>query len=674
MTITARLRAFTETAVIVDDNYKDPNLGEIEDTQWAELRGVSPESWASLAGNFPGVKTALELRRHPQHLETAWKLYKGDAQKYSLFDPIFRGLLDQYEGELIQLRPLTDFLRNDAKLEVKCHASLEEAEADIRTCKLVFLDFYLEQLSGADKVIELFSRYRDCLKGDVLEDGKPEGRFIYLMSSKLPIEKMEEFRKATSLKSAFFRFVGKDSLTSNWLERDLEPKLGLYRDMRRLGKYLDIFSLEIAATTKSLVEEIDSLELHDLTLLHSLRLEREAEGLGEYLGWIFSEALAAKVRDRARLHAAAHSINRIQALPFNGEVEPNSVLLDLYADISFSTLPRPNGKNPAARFGDVYSENADISRFLDSPSQTGSTATRVGNRLVGASPTGRRPVALNSAAMKLSGNMSPLSSARARARWKRNQFRRDGFLLTISPACDLQRCSSDYQVMLVRGHVAEKSPNLEDLLAAKPFAGSYHLLRDESRKSYLLVKWDEKSCVMVPARDLRDPSKYILRGRLNEVLCHETKELALRHLGRVGVQVDPSFSIALGGIFHLKVGANDVRAFPVPEGFIAGVRIEGNGNNDHRYVLSRALGSWLREQLEPFQDAQGVLPFKLPRIVEFLDGENVPQFDWDDKNAATKGKTVANNSLKVLLHKDRSNLEPTSENELILYPRTKNLA
>ncbi|MGF6722844.1 hypothetical protein P3T43_002195 [Paraburkholderia sp. GAS41] len=670
MNIAARLREFTGTAVIVDDNYKDPDLDSIEDTQWAEMRDISNDAWKALAeARFPGMRSPLELRRNQEQLKTAWKLYKEDAAAYSMLDPIFRGLLDQYEGELKQLKPLMNFLRDDAKLTLKCHPSLAEAEEDIKGCKLVFLDFYLEQTTP-DEVITAASQFRECLKSDVMEHGNAEGRFVYLMSSNLPLDRMEDFRKATKLKSAFFRFVEKPSLNAIWLERDLEPKLELYGDMRGLSKYLDTFSTEIDTATKFLVDEIDSLELHDLTLLHSLRLERESEGLGEYLSWLFSEALAAKIRARSRLHAAAHIVNHITALPFNGEIHPNSVLLDLYADVTFAGQ-RPSKENPAVRFGDVFSENVDMSSFPDNPNCINNHTQPASNKRHAAILARRRNIASTRAQTPdYHRNGPPPLSAAATARRKRNLLRRnpDTFLLAISPACDLQRCPADYQVMLVKGHVAVRSPNLEDLLAAKPFAGKYHLLREVANNSYVLVKWDEKSCIMVRARDLRDSSKYLLRGRLNEVLCHETKELALRHLGRVGVQVDPSFSIGLGGVFRLKVAQNDVRNFVVPEDFFAGIRMEGNGNNDHRYVLSRALAAWVREQLEPFKMADGLLPFKLPNILEFLDSGHVPQFDWDEAKAS---KVIAKNSLKVFFTKDIKSHQATGEYELVLYPRRR---
>jgi hypothetical protein len=674
MTVATRLKEFTETAVIVDDNYEDPDLSQIEDTQWAELRAVSKDTWIAFAQTeFPDLHSPLELRRNTEHLARAWNLYKGDAVAHSMLDPIFRPVLDRYNAELKQLKPLMDFLQNDAKLILKCHPSLKAAEQDIKNCKLVFLDFYLEQTS-AEKVIESIAKFGKVLVADVLEQGKPEGRFVYLMSSNLPLDRMEDFRRATRLKSAFFRFVQKPALNSAWLERDLDDKLELYDEMRGLSKYLDAFATEIDSATRTLVDEISTLELHDLTMLHSLRLEAESEGLGEYLSWLFSEALAAKIRKRSRLHNAAHAVSHIQALPFDGDIHPNSVLLDLYADVTFAGR-RASGNNPAVRFGDVFSENVDIASLCEEsarPKRNFMSSLRANTTSERGRGRIQRRLGRNSSSEDLRNLQAPISAKNA-ARVQYNLIcrKRETFLLAISPACDLQRCAADYQVMLVKGHVSARTPNLDDLLATRPFAGEFHVLREtvDGVNSYVLVQWDEKSSIMVRARELGDPSKYVLRGRLNEVLCHETKELVLRHLGRVGVQVDPSFSIGLGGIFRLKVAQDDVRNFQIPETFIAGIRMEGNGNNDHRYVLSRALAAWMREQLQPFKNAQGTLPFKLPSIMQFLDSGSVPQFSWDEKKAS---KVIANNSLKVCFAKNFNTHLFTSENELLLYPRRRN--
>ncbi|MFM0132773.1 hypothetical protein [Paraburkholderia sediminicola] len=672
MNVATRLKKFTATAVIVDDNYKDPNLDSIDDTEWAELRAVSPEDWASVAQlQFPGLKSPRDLRKRKDDLARAWKLYKENAQDFSILDPIFRPVFDKYQAELKQLAPLTNFLRNDAKLELRCHPSLQAAAQDIQHCKLVFLDFYIDQTS-ADKVIADFKNFGDLLVEDVLESGQKEGRFVYLMSSNLPLDKMEKFRRTTKLKSAFFRFVQKHDLSADWLERDLGVKLELYKDMRGLSKYLDTFGNQIRKASDSIRDEISSLELHDLTLLHSLRLEKESEGLGEYLSWLFSEALAAKIRNEQPLHTAARAVSTIEVLPFNGDIQPNSGLLDLYADVTFATREQV-GKSSELRFGDVLGGRT-VAVHPDKDAETSKRQLCPSRRL-----NAKRQLA-RGRLPKIYGRDSDDNvlrdwtgsiSSKYVKRQQNNLDRRiqNTLLLVISPACDLQRCTPDYKVMLVKGEVAVRSPDLNDLLTAKAFAGGYHLLREkvDGKASYLLVEWDAAATVMVSAHDLADRSTYVMRGRLNEVLCHETKEAALRHLGRVGVPVDPSFSAALGGKIKLKVSQSNSQTFEIPETFIAGIRVEGNSNNLHRYVLSRSFGEWLREQLLPFKDGNGALLPKLQKILKFLDGTSVAQCSFDDKK---DGVVVADNSLKVRFVKEfDGEVVLKAENELLLYPR-----
>ncbi|RKP44087.1 hypothetical protein [Pararobbsia silviterrae] len=672
MNVATRLKAFTKTVVIVDDNYKDPNLDSIEDTEWAELRAVSTDDWTSVAGlQFPGMTSPRELRKNKNDLARAWGLYKNDTAEFAVLDPIFAHLFNQYQAELKQLIPLTNFLKNDAQLELRCHPNLQAASDDIRRCKLIFLDFFIEQTSP-DDVIANLKEFGDLLERDVQEQGNAEGRFVYLMSSNLPLDKMEQFRRTTKLKSAFFRFVQKRDLSADWLQRDLGSKLELYKDMRGLSKYLDTFQSQIRRASESIRDEISSIELHDLTLLHSLRLEQESEGLGEYLNWLFSEALAAKIRGELALHSAARGVSDIEVLPFNGDVQPNSGLLDLYADVTFATRNRAE-KNPELRFGDVIAERSDTALAFNYPRPFDRRSNTI--RKFGAT---RRPLrrhlstkilARIDSANHLGERLATSSNYRRRGRNHSTRFAQDGLLLVISPACDLQRCSPDYQVMLVRGDIVVRSPNLNDLLTAKAFAGGFHLLREKIGRdvTYLLVKWDSSRTVMISAHELSDRSAYFVRGRLNELLCHEMKEAALRHLGRVGVPVDPSFSVALAGKIKLKVGANSSQTFEIPDTFIAGIRVEGNKNNLHRYVLSRSLGEWLRGELEQFKNDDGVLLPKLQKILQFLDGVSVAQCSFDDTK---NGVMVAENSLKIRFVK-RIDEETTfkMENELLLYPR-----
>lgn len=126
----------------------------------------------------------------------------------------------------------------------------------------------------------------------------------------------------------------------------------------------------------------------------------------------------------------------------------------------------------------------------------------------------------------------------------RNKVKPDKYLLILTPACDLQRCSEDKLVLCTHALASDyKSPKLlvqEKLFGKRGDGKLCHLYTEGTTPpSHYLLDWQ---CGEVETHTVKDlcGDGFERVALMNELFAQEVKEESLRLLGRVGTQIDPS--------------------------------------------------------------------------------------------------------------------------------------
>lgn len=655
MTFNTKLQEFTDRVVVVDDGYKpiDPLLFNGEDAAFFNHQ-ADRTVWSSLKStHFPSCENPSDLVDNADAVLQAWNLYDSAPEAYSIFKPLFDTLISARNSKLSRLTPFVEYLRGVVGLTVITHPDINSAQEDIQQGNLVFLDFYLKD-GNAEAMLEAIEPFNKLFANNPAAGP----RFVFLMSSHLPGSiDLDRFRTITKIKSAFFKPIGKDLLEQNWFEKEMLYRIKLYPEMIKLTCFLDTFSSSISSVANLLQNDIDSLELHDLTLLNTIRLDNEQEKLGHYLTWLFSEALAAKIRESTSLIEASRTIDSIQKLPFIGLLEPKPLLFDLYSEIAFS-YPDEIKILESARFGDVYTliSSADTENKAEEGDAHSSTKLVVDDEPKDVTPS---EPANNDISIENAQNSPEPSASSGPTSIQMEICPEDGkvldqdsisledesntiicihkslqnekLLLVISPACDLIRCTNKYEVLCVRGYIVKVTPRLSDLLEQQPMFGeNRQLMRRniEGKIFYMLVDWKPDQITTIPISELNDSSFYVKRARLNEIFCHEIKENALRQLGRVGLPVDPAFKTALSAT--VKIQHNQApKLFVAPSTFFSGIRLAGNKNNPSRVILSLDFRDWIEREFESLKDSNGCLPDKAKELIDAL---NELEYALNSKN------------------------------------------
>jgi len=619
-----KIRAFSPVVVLVDDGFAKAKLELIDAEDWAALRSKSAaegDRWAELqAEHFPSLKTVMDLKREANDLNKAWDLYTETPEAFRLFDPIFKKIAAQRVISIRRLRELIDFLEEELQLSVCTHPDIASASEDIRRSKLVFLDFYLYQQSTKEKAIEDIGTFKNLFSSRIEEGGSLYNRFLFLISTQLPAAGwIERFRKAATIKAAFFKPVPKDSLTKEWFVEAFGRKLQRYDDLHRLASYLEVFLEQVKQVTENFTTDLEALELHDLAILDHIRLKADGENLGNYMSWLMSETLASRVRASAPMLKASERMNAVQRPPFHGMLTPNHVLFSWFAEISFALLDKNVGEKKV-QFGDVYSVagKAEVSTASGIPVDQQDESEDVVDAAVKERDSAGEiisPLASTSAIQvpnKEAGPADPLpegaglSAPNKAGESKVENVSGGDLILVIAPACDLQRVEATYEVLCVRGSIVKQTPNLFDLLDQRTLgkdkaSGKYkHLLQRhfEGKPNYLLVEWHPENITTIPIAALMG-REYSPLARLNELFSQEIKEDALRQVGRVGVQVDPAFNVGLGAtIAYTPRKKLQIQIDIRDSDTISGIFTSGNANNNPRIIVSE-------EFLERFENEVG---------------------------------------------------------------------
>lgn len=624
MSFAEELRAFSPVVVFIDDGFTPVSLDLIDADDWASLRSSDLTGWEALKKKHCfSLESPMALKRDEGELTNVWNLYKEDSQEFSIFDPIFKKISVSREIAIRPLREIIQFFENEVELEVCRHPDILSADKDLRRSKLVFLDFYLYQQSTAEKAIEDAGKFSSLLSSKVEVSGDQYNRLLFLISTNLPSgNDIENFRKAANVKAAFFKPVSKESLSQNWIEKSLAKRVQRYDDLHSLATYLDTFSEQMRVVMENLQVDLEALELHDLAILDHMRLKVEKEDLGNYMSWLISEALAARIRASAPMLKASKNVSTVQRPPFHGMLSPNQVLFSWFSEITFS-LPGSTGRK--MQFGDVFSTEVPTGSESDSGARIQSEETastvdegdgicaRIGRSVKSAFGTigvgdERGGIDVSTNISKVPPEIGPEVSGKVQSC--------KNLILVIAPACDLQRAECNYEVICVRGEVVGRTPSLVDLIEQRTILGKdrsglyKHLMQitENGETKYLLVKWHPDKITTIMASNLQG-SSYSHLSRLNELFCQEIKEEALRQVGRVGVPVDPAFSVALGATIVYRPGREAPIHIEIPDlDTVSGVITSGNENNSSKIILSDEFIERFSEEVENIDADLDVFP------------------------------------------------------------------
>lgn len=143
------------------------------------------------------------------------------------------------------------------------------------------------------------------------------------------------------------------------------------------------------------------------------------------------------------------------------------------------------------------------------------------------------------------------------------------YLLVLTPACDLQRCSSTKMVLCTYADSEDyKSPKLlaQDKLFGKRGDGKLcHLYTDRtaSQVTHYLLDWQCGEVETYTVEQLQSDA-YTRVAVMNELFAQEVKEESLRVLGRIGTQLNPSPLHVLDATIRFWKGKT-VISEPVPK-------------------------------------------------------------------------------------------------------------
>jgi len=602
MELSQAISGMDNSLVVVDDSLALPNFRGISDVALTALYNALDENesllreMTAILGAEGAVSAAEAVSLAEEKALELWA-YFSEGRYTDLLSPLFEELMSDYRSKRHRVDALISIVAGFFGVQPTTFSSLEDARGALASCAIAFVDYYAGDVETASEATDLHVSVRDVLCAKFSYKNLRWPKIVFLISSKLPSPAgLAIFRDRTGIKSAFFVPMDKKDIEQGFVQRVLDRCIRQYPTAVQLNNYLDSVHDAIQHASEAINTEISRLELHDLSVLKSLRLDAESESVQSYLTWLVSEALAAKVRTAPNLGKSLIPRQEVY-VPLDGKLLPKSVLFELYSEIAAAPIPDEEEVGSLV-IGDVF---------------------------------------------EVKGGASQEHS----------------LVLVISPACDLVRCSIDYEVMCVRGILQDTSSDLSELLGKTYSFGKGKLVLKHLREGgivYSKISWDKSRVCTIRRAEFNDREGYVRLARLSEVFAQEIKEIALSHMARVGTPIDPSFSVALKAFVRCKFSvARDVPdvEFQVDlasEDFVSAILAMGReAKNDAEIVDSPPLEqtALFSAQFQDFlldllMEKREQLPQPVPKL------DNIIDFFGDSKNLRVViGRSLVNGLVKV---------------------------
>jgi hypothetical protein len=495
--------------------------------------------------------------------------------------PLFAPVESARAGSKVALDIIETYARDVLRTAPMTFGSLTEAQDALSTCTLAFVDFRFQDGATSEQAIQIHKQFARNYKERLIFEQERCPKIVYLISSSMPAaDRLEAFRRATGLRSAFFKPLRKSEVSPEMLTAELTRWHSRFSALGKLDAYLSAMTDAVKTNADRLCEQVDEIELHDLAILSLFRLAIEHESLQSYLTWLLSEAMASKLRLAPQLQAALVPEEGLP--PLDGKLKLGAILFELFSQIAIVPV-EPGAAKPA--FGDIY---------------TFATAA--------APATVASPIAEDERGE--SGNAGaealavPAAAAEGTARTRK-------LLLVISPACDLIRCSLDDMVLCIEGTEREANPDMDELLKAGVLFGKgSHVIQygDGGAKKYAYISWNWAAYRTIAVRELTNPALHQCVARLSEMFAQEVKELALSNASRVGIQVNPPFAVSARVVVRCKF-ANvthevDLSTMDFESSLVIKGRTRLKSNSDMILGFTEQFADWVRESFLPAMRAK----------------------------------------------------------------------
>lgn len=580
MELGKEIRGLASPVVIVDDMYRAPELVDAVSQKQVELlralkadkKGVASVRQV-LGGKRLTAQHIVGRLSRGEGLDDIWSAYEADRDGYKCLDVVFYPIYVKRNKELKGLQAIDDFCMSLTGRRAIKHATLESARNDLRSCAIAFVDFRLRDEALQDsEFVDSHEAFKDDYQHPFTVGGAMWPKIMVLISSKPPgRNNLARFREVTGVRSAFFSSMRKGEVTEATLQKAFKSWSSTYPAAAELNSYLTATEKAVQDVASSLQTDIRRLEVHDLALLQVLRLAAEQETLQSYVTWLVAESMAARLRANPALGKVKLGPKAAEAA-LDGKLLTGSVLFEMFADVASSAIPVDSNLGQ----GDVFVVVEEDGR----PSTSKVT-------------------------------------------------------VAISPACDLLRCTLDYDVLCVRGTLIDSGTDLQKLIDRSKglFGKGHHVMRvsGSGKPRFMRITWDEKGGLhSVKARDLRDAKKYQRRSRLSESFAQEIKELALSHASRIGVPMDPAFAV-WATVMVRMTSKRDKDSDPVTKMHDLGQddfspvvvsvqKVVGQVARDVTATFTTHFMEWLDGFLDDFQTLCGEwVPPELARIRQYLE-------------------------------------------------------
>lgn len=487
-------------AFVIDDAYAGVEPSDIEGEDISKFAGTLQDDEAKLLQ----VRTFLDLPdldpNIAAHIEAAvqdpsrlTKLWENRAEKKWawLREALFSSYATQIDDRLDELTGLETVLKR-LKWDVTRLSRFEPNQIDFTSCQAIFLDFFLK---GETLTDDSLARAKSL--GEYIIKARQDGHLtkyplVFLMSSREGASaEQNTFKSKTGLRADFFKFLAKSEF-ENIFDKHFQCMLGHYEERQQLAQLLDEYWLAAVRAANSLRQDLAMLEPTELALLHEAELGVEQAVLPDYLSWLVSEYVGAKVIGDEKVRRVA------------------SELPSLYSHSAF-----PGAVPPTSRLAEMHVRSVMRLDVSDDIPDTKAKRVSLGDLFARFPATGGNP---------------------------------DRLLLVIDQSCDLIRPTTKETILCLRC----KPLKLDDVaLAFYRSSGDGDKIADivpievNGRIEYFLAKWELENPETPQLKDLaRRLKRYKRIARYKTVSALARQAMLTHKVGRIGEPAVPPNAIA----------------------------------------------------------------------------------------------------------------------------------
>jgi hypothetical protein len=555
MDLRESIRSGAASIVVIDNLFLRPDMSHVPAASKHDLLDAIEGESGSKAALQKALETAIVDDRELVELAVGragelWDIYCADTDEHSYLHALF-STFEETRGEIFRLRQLVSHLTAFFGSEPKVYGSFAAAGDELGRCAIAFVDLFMGAAETIKGVLELHAEHGQQYRREFGHEDATWPKLIVLMSTRLPGEEhLRSFREGAGIRSAFFRSLNKRDISEDEIAGLLQAWLVKYAAAARLNRYLNDLTEVVNCSAQQVIKNIDQIELHDLAVLDAVRLLGDGASLHSYVSWLISELLAARARMNAAKQAA-RAPTRATDGAVNASLVQGSILFDLFADVTVA--PSETGGHP--QFGEILALTGDVREAAEVVT----------------------------------------------------------VFVALSPACDLARCSGDYEVLLLKGSMTVSGRSAAELLQlGAVFGKGKHLLKYwvDAEERQGVIKWEtKKGLVTRPAKELADKSAYIRLGRMAELFAYEVKEIAISQVSRIGLPVAPSVqraaSVRVRAKFNLGKGTEPLQVdevapqSPTVCALITRGRLSANDSEAEIVLLTEQFRGWFDEVVLP---------------------------------------------------------------------------